>query len=103
MQHPKNLSLAWLCALVVILLYSLPARALDPDLPPSGNFDLSHWYLGLPVDDEGGTSGDSASISTVELLSGYSNALYFYTGADGAMVFWAPVDGATTPGSSYPR
>jgi len=79
------------------------AWALDPNLPPGGNFDLSHWYLGLPVDSSGGTNGDSASIPAAQLVDGYTNALYFYTGSDGAMVFWAPVTGATTPNSSYPR
>ena len=94
-----------LCLLAAILLWltAYPAHALDPSLPPGGNFDLTHWYLGLPVDSSGGTSGDSASITAAQLVAGYSNALYFYTGADGAMTFWAPVTGATTPGSSYPR
>lgn len=82
---------------------ALPARALNPDLPPGGNFDLSHFYLGLPVDSSGGTNGESASIPATQLVAGYSNALYFYTGTDGAMTFWAPVTGATTSGSSYPR
>jgi Alginate lyase/Immunoglobulin domain len=85
------------------LLAGAPAKALDPNQPPGGNFDLSHWYLGLPVDSSGGTTGNSASIPASQLVAGYTNALYFYTGADGAMVFWAPVTGATTSGSSYPR
>jgi len=89
--------------LATVLLVPMAARALDPNLPPSGNFDLSHWYLGLPVDSSGGTTGDSASIPTAQLLAGFTNALYFYTGPDGAMTFWAPVTGATTSGSSYPR
>jgi Alginate lyase/Immunoglobulin domain len=80
------------------------AQALDPAKPPGGNFNLTNFYLGLPVDSSGGTSGDSASITAAQLTGGYSNALYFYTGpVDGAMVFWAPVTGATTPNSSYPR
>jgi hypothetical protein len=79
------------------------AQTLDPNKPPGGNFNLTNFYLGLPVDSSGGTSGDSASIPAAQLVAGYSNALYFYTGPDGAMVFWAPVTGATTSGSSYPR
>src|SRR5262245_16642352 len=49
---------------------------------PGANFDLSHWSLTLP---------DSAAsvISPAELTAGFSNS-YFYTGTDGAMVFWAP-------------
>jgi Alginate lyase/RTX calcium-binding nonapeptide repeat (4 copies) len=39
----------------------------------------------------------------VQNLSGYKNSKYFYTGSDGAMVFYAPVNGATTKGSSYAR
>jgi hypothetical protein len=80
----------------------LPALALDPNQPPGVNFDLSHYYLQLPVDSSGGTTGTSASVTTAQLLAGFTNA-YFYTGPDGAMVFWAPEDGATTSGSSYPR
>ena len=37
------------------------------------------------------------------MLTGYTNSLYFYTAPDGAMLFWCPVDGATTSGSTYPR
>ena len=85
-------------------IFGLWAQPLDPNKPPGGNFNLTNFYLGLPVDSSGGTSGDSASISAAQLVAGYSNALYFYTGpVDGAMVFWAPVTGATTPNSSYPR
>ena len=36
-------------------------------------------------------------------LNGYVNAKYFYTASDGAMVFKAPVEGATTSGSRYAR
>jgi hypothetical protein len=79
------------------------AQSLDPNKPPGGNFNLTNFYLGLPVDSTNGTAGDSASIPAAQLTAGYSNAFYFYTAADGAMVFWAFVTGATTSGSSYPR
>ena len=86
----------------VVLLFALlalgnrSARALDSSRPPGGNFDLTHWYLGLP--DSG-----ASSVSSASLVAGYTNAQWFYTGADGAMVFWCPVNGGTTSGSSYPR
>lgn len=89
--------------LALIMVPELRAQPLDPGLPPGRNFNLTNWYLGLPVDSMGGKTGDSASITAAQLTSGYSNALYFYTGSDGAMTFWAPVDGATTSGSSFPR
>lgn len=74
------------------------SSTLNPNLPPSGNFDLSHWRLTLPT----GTAGNPDTISTSRLVSGYTSQ-YFYTGSDGAMVFWCPVTGVTTSGSSYPR
>jgi len=73
---------------------------LDASVAPSGNFDLSNWKITLPVD-QGGSLGGTAI--EVKNLSGYKNSKYFYTGPDGAMVFYAPVDGATTKGSSYAR
>jgi len=92
-----------LVSLATLYLIAAVSWALDPSSPPSGNFDLSHWKLTLPVDSSGGTNGTAAEIPTAQLVAGYTNADYFYTGADGAMVFWCPVTGATTSGSSYPR
>ena len=40
--------------------------------------------------------------NSVALEAGFTNT-YFYTGTDGAMVFWAPNNGAITSGSSDPR
>lgn len=92
-----------LTALGSLFTFDLRAQVLDPNKPPGGNFNLTNFYLGLPVDSSGGTTGNSASIPAAQLVAGYTNALYFHTGADGAMVFWAPVTGATTSGSSFPR
>ncbi len=59
-----------------------------------------NWKLTLPVDVTGGNTGKAAEVSP--LMSDYQNAPFF-TQADGTMNFIAPVDGATTSGSSYPR
>jgi PKD repeat protein len=77
--------------------------ALDAGKPPSGNFDLSHWKLQLPTSN-GVLTCSSGSVDEKKpaLLTGFTNA-YFYTGSDGAMTFWAPINGATTGGSSNPR
>ncbi len=85
-------------------LAAAAAQALDPGLPPGGNFDLSHWKLQLPTSNSVLTC-DNGSVdekTPAQLEAGFTNT-YFYTGADGAMVFWAPINGATTSGSSYPR
>jgi hypothetical protein len=82
----------WLAALGVA---AVPLLALDPDKPPGGNFDLSHWKLTLP-------DANASEIPPAQLMAGSVNQ-FFHTGADGAMVFWCPVTGGTTRGSSYPR
>jgi hypothetical protein len=74
--------------------------SLNPSVTPSGNFNLTNWKITLPVDQNGTLSGTAVEVQN---LSGYENSKYFHTGSDGAMVFYAPVDGATTKGSSYAR
>src|SRR5690349_13892833 len=74
--------------------------SLNPSAAPSDNFDLTNWKITLPVDRNGALSGTAVEVQN---LSGYQNSKYFYTGSDGTMVFYAPVDGATTRGSSYAR
>jgi Ca2+-binding RTX toxin-like protein len=74
--------------------------ALNSASAPSGNFDLSNWKITLPVDQNGTFGGTAVEVKS---LSGYQHSEYFYTANDGAMVFNAPVDGATTSGSKYAR
>src|SRR5215212_5961524 len=74
--------------------------ALDPNVAPSGNFNPTSWKLGLPIDSTGGFSGTAIEIKD---LTGYQHPDYFYTAADGAMTFAAPVEGATTSGSNFAR
>jgi hypothetical protein len=85
----------------------LNITALDPALQPSSNFDLSNWSLVIPL--PLGGIGEATSISNTTLNgipainSGYSNPPYFFTGLFGSMNFFAPLNGATTPGSVFPR
>jgi hypothetical protein len=71
------------------------AWALNPSLPPGSNFNLNDWYIQLPTVNGILTcsNGNVDSASTSQLINGFTNA-YFYTGTDGAMVFWAPINGA---------
>ena len=78
-----------------LVLLNVRARALDPNVPPGANFDLSHWSLTLP-------DQNASVITPAELVAGFTNS-NFYTGADGAMVFWCPVTGGTTGASDNPR
>ncbi|WP_299568657.1 polysaccharide lyase family 7 protein [uncultured Shewanella sp.] len=81
---------------------SNPIGNLDPDLPPSGNFELVDWTLGVPVDEN--NDGKSDTIKEIELSSGYSRSPYFFTAADGGMVFRCPIDAPkTSTNTSYAR
>jgi hypothetical protein len=78
-----------------------PAEAADPSVAPGGNFDLSVWQLQEPV----GSPGSPTTISSSRLkgANGFQDS-YFYTDTrDGAMTFWAPEKGVTTPNSNYAR
>lgn len=86
----------WVAALLWLFAGTWRAAALDPGLPPGSNFDLTHWYLGLP--DSG-----ASSISPALLTSGYTHPTWFYTDTDGAMTMWCPANGGTTSGSGFPR
>lgn len=74
--------------------------ALDLDAAPGGNFSLRNWKITLPVDASGRFARTAVE---VKKLGGYEDSNYFFTGPDGAMVFKAPVEGATTSGSRYAR
>ena len=79
-----------------------PTPGLDPSLPPSSNFDLSDWYLSVPSDQD--NNGKADSISENQLNQGYENSSYFYTGADGGMVFKSPISGyKTSTNTKYTR
>ncbi|NET71246.1 MAG: polysaccharide lyase family 7 protein, partial [Sphaerospermopsis sp. SIO1G2] len=66
----------------------------------SDNFDLTNWKITLPVDRDDETDGRAHEI--LDLVY-YEHDDYFFQGADGAMVFRADADGATTKGSTYAR
>ncbi len=74
--------------------------AIKLSVAPSFYQDLSAWKLQLPVDIQGQFLGKAAEI---KVLAGYSNKSFFYAASDGAMVFRAPVYGATTGNSDFAR
>jgi hypothetical protein len=81
-----------------ILSILLLATAVSTDAPGK-HFDLSIWQLQLPI----GSPGKPDTVSAASLEGGYTSE-YFHTDVnDGAMTFWAPEQGVTTPNSRYPR
>jgi hypothetical protein len=86
---------------VLAVMSTGDATAADPGKAPGGNFDLSVWQLQEPV----GSPGSPTTIPSSRLqgANGYQDT-YFYTDQrDGAMTFWAPEKGVTTPNSNYAR
>lgn len=75
---------------------------LNGSAAPGANFGLENWKLSLPVDSSGGSGGPATEMTPAALEGGYASN-WFYTGSDGGMSFWAPVNGAVGSGSSYPR
>jgi hypothetical protein len=75
----------------------------DDGRPPSESCDLSHWKLTLPVGVPNSPEDKAMEISARQLATGYINPEFFYSEAGGAIVFWCPVNGATTENTEYPR
>ena len=75
---------------------------LNPNLPPSGNFELLDWKLQNYIDADG--NGRSDQIDEEDLANGFEDSEYFYTASDGGMVFRVPIAGAkTSTNTSYTR
>ena len=85
---------------LALSLFTVSAFGLDPALPPSGNFDLLGWKLDSP---EENSSGLSRTINEVDLANGFVHPDYFWTAADGGMVFRVTNGGATTTTATSPR
>lgn len=78
-----------------------PLGVLDSSKVPSENFDLSTWNLSIP---ENNGNGTATTISVRDLNLSYEDRKYFYTAADGGMVFKCPVAGfKTSTNTSYTR
>jgi len=76
--------------------------SLDPNVPPSSNFELIDWNISVPVDEDG--NGKADTIKEIPLSSGYEDNRFFYTASDGGMVFRVPIKGAkTSTNTSYTR
>ncbi|MEO0424234.1 MAG: polysaccharide lyase family 7 protein [Pseudomonadota bacterium] len=67
--------------------------ALDPVQPPGSNFALLSWKLDTPADLDGNGIGDTAS--ETDLNNGFSDG-FFFTAADGGMVFRSTIAGEKT-------
>jgi hypothetical protein len=78
-----------------------PPSGLNPNVAPGGNFDLSLWELQLPI----GSPGAPTTILPAQLKgpSGFQDSYFYTDSTDGAMTFWDPENGVTTPNSNFSR
>lgn len=60
---------------------------------PADTFDLSHWKLTLPTDDDNNGTVDEVDVSE---LQSYTHPDYFYLDKSGGIVFTVPNKGFTT-------
>src|SRR5215470_11588363 len=101
-SRSRLIALATAAGVAAVLgVFGGSAEAANPGLAPGGNFNLSVWELQEPV----GSPGSPTTISSSRLqgANGYQDS-YFYTDKnDGAMTFWAPEKGVTTPNSNFAR
>ncbi|MEI7675969.1 MAG: polysaccharide lyase family 7 protein [Bacteroidales bacterium] len=81
------------------LLISLKSIALNPQLPPGSNFDLSAWEIQ--------TLDSNLSLLDVysnDLMNGYSSNFFFTNPTDGSLVFNVPSNGQPLTGpTGHPR
>jgi hypothetical protein len=101
-------STRWIAGVAgVVIAVPLTLWALNPNVAPGGNFNMTYWELQLPI----GSTGDPETISSSQLQgdNGYENFSYFFTeSGDGAMVMKVPGDPSdsgcvTTPNSEHCR
>ena len=90
-----------LFAALSALSIAAPAAAQQAtDTLPASTFDLSHWKITLPMDEDGDDRADEVDVREIQT---YRHPLYFYVDDTGDMVFTAPNRAATTPNSTNTR
>ena len=96
----------WSCADTSNQQWSVPSGSsggggLNPGVAPGGNFNLSAWELQEPT----GSPGSPNTIPPAQLAgaNGYQDSYFYTDSGDGAMTFWDPENGVTTPNSNFSR
>ncbi len=102
MRNLLLLSIATSLAMVAILKPNAAQSAKDDgkSLPPASKFDLSHWKITLPTDDNGDNKPDEITVAKIQK---YSHPDFFYLNDQGAMVFASPNKAPSTKNSSNTR
>lgn len=70
------------------------------DMIPADKFDLSHWKITVPLDNDGNGKIDEVKVKDIQ---SYSHSDFFYLNTKNEMVFTAPNKAITTANSSNTR
>ena len=80
--------------------------AAPPEVAPAGGrkpgavFDLTHWYLTLPIADPSGRDGSGPWDVHPPALATFEHPRFFYVNPARELIMYAPVDGVTTSKAS---
>ncbi|MBU3004790.1 polysaccharide lyase family 7 protein [Paraglaciecola arctica] len=101
-SYYQKISLLFVAVLCCPLVIAEDVPTLNPKVPPGLNFDLLDWNLSLPLDTNNDKKVDT--IPETFLEKGFQLKPYFYTAADGGIVFTAFVKGPkTSKNTKYTR
>jgi len=90
-------------ALVTLLTLAGCGATAEPEVtnvPPAKKFDLSHWKVTLPLDQDANGKIDEIKVKDIQ---NYTHPDFFYLNSNDEMVFTAPNKAKTTSGSSNTR
>jgi len=73
--------------------------SIEADVPAS-RFDLSHWSITLPLDDDGDGVAD---VKNIDEIQQYSHPDFFYLNTEGHLVLTSPNKATTSPTSTNTR
>lgn len=76
------------------------SESIEDRLTPADLFDLSHWSITLPIDENNNGSADSLDVAA---LANYQHDDFFYLDEDNNLVFASPNRATTTSTSSNTR
>lgn len=93
-----GVGLAALAAGLALVLDGTLLPAADAAPAPKSTVSLSGWNLTLPIDSSGCQCGAAEQLSPAALTSPWLTL-----SSSGALVFWSPTKGATSPNSAHPR
>lgn len=80
--------------------YAAKEKAEQKAIPPASAFDLSHWKITLPVDENGDKKADEISVKDIKK---YAHPDFFYLDEEGRMVFATPNKATTTANTTNTR